>query len=281
MRFRSSNAKTTIVGGAGSLLSALWGGYSHFTTIAQLPSDAGALAKMLVDPPIYIPWLIFAACLAALGWSFWPSEQRVDRDEPLTQKTFGPQSHAISAAGDVHIHPSPAEYQPVKSPYGTAHLAPGNDRHWMIESIIRNKGLDHDARMEAERRLKFGPPPAPTRDVSLSEGLAFLASGKWGETIETVFNDAPGQFMALSDDVIQRARDGSITIWGRPTEVTPWEKVPSDHWRHYGLDALMTGHAEPQSENRNDHREKSGIYYKLMICRTELEKEWPDAGKTH
>jgi hypothetical protein len=57
-------------GGAGSIITSVWGIYSTLTTARDLLADAGWFAKMLADPPIYAPWLLFAVSILFLVWVF-------------------------------------------------------------------------------------------------------------------------------------------------------------------------------------------------------------------
>jgi hypothetical protein len=59
-----------IGGGMGTAISGLWGLYSHLTTIKDLPGNADWVTKMLADPPVYAPWLLFGASLLFLAWVF-------------------------------------------------------------------------------------------------------------------------------------------------------------------------------------------------------------------
>jgi hypothetical protein len=76
----SNRIKSRILGSAGTCASGVWGCYSNFTTVAQLPTDAGGLVKLITDPPIYLPWLFLLLFVALLAWAFWPVDevQRVE-----------------------------------------------------------------------------------------------------------------------------------------------------------------------------------------------------------
>lgn len=71
-----ASVKVRVVSAIGEGLSGLWGFYSIFTTASDLPKDAGEFAKMMADPPIYLPWIIAATFLVALAWAFWPSKKK-------------------------------------------------------------------------------------------------------------------------------------------------------------------------------------------------------------
>ena len=116
----------------------------------------------------------------------------------------------------------------------------------------------------------------PTRDISLSNGLAYILSFNWDGEIDELFPDHRKEFEHALDDVIQRARDGKITVWGRPTEDAPWKVVPAEHWEDYRVDVLHAVIALPRSEPRRG-MDADGIYYQLKISKREFEKEWPGA----
>lgn len=80
----------------------------------------------MADPPIYLPWLILAACVVVLAWSFWPHKPG---DEPLSTPATGPiangggdnaQAFAIGQARDVYLNAgarAPAEPPPEPDPH--------------------------------------------------------------------------------------------------------------------------------------------------------------------
>lgn len=89
----TSRIKPRVVGGMGAFVGSVWTAYSYFTTAMQLPKDAGKLAQMLADPPIYIPWLILVGSALVLGWSLWPRKDEPHHIEPATnQETYGANS---------------------------------------------------------------------------------------------------------------------------------------------------------------------------------------------
>lgn len=78
---RSNRTKPRILGGAGAIVSGLWVAYANFTTVAQLPIDAGGATKILTDPPIYIPWLAVTGFIFLMAWAFWPVEDKPQKEE--------------------------------------------------------------------------------------------------------------------------------------------------------------------------------------------------------
>lgn len=88
-----NKTKPTIVGGAGTIGGSVWAAYANYTTASQLPTDAGWIAKMIADPPIYFPWLLIAISVLVLAWTFWPSND--DDDESRGVFTSGDASPII------------------------------------------------------------------------------------------------------------------------------------------------------------------------------------------
>lgn len=113
--------KAKVAGPGGGTLALLWGVYSNVTTIVELPDKAGAFAKLLADPPVYLPWLFLGAFVLVTVWAFWPNANETVLPEPATQSSTG--SHSVNIGtnhGPVTVaSPPPAATQPAKSPYGS------------------------------------------------------------------------------------------------------------------------------------------------------------------
>jgi len=62
-------------GMAGLISDAAWQVYATVVTVGDLPGDAGQFGKLLVDPPVFLPWLIALTALVIIGASFWPEEE--------------------------------------------------------------------------------------------------------------------------------------------------------------------------------------------------------------
>lgn len=164
----------------------------------------------------------------------------------------------------------------------TEDLAEEDRRARLIwESVQPTRAVDRAERLAAMHSLS--PPAAkPKRDASLSEGVAYIASGRWNETVNAVLGDSLEKFDILIEEIVQRARDGEITVWGRPaphsiwdTQKSPHEVVPPKHWRDYLLDetSLVDEEERPKTQGRNGTW--SGAYSDLMISKHQFERAWP------
>lgn len=69
-----------IGGGALAVMAAIWAVYDRLSSVRDLPDDAGALAKMLSDPPIYLPFGIFILAVVFLAYVLW---EREPEDSPM------------------------------------------------------------------------------------------------------------------------------------------------------------------------------------------------------
>jgi len=151
-------------------------------------------------------------------------------------------------------------------------------RHWMIDEILKKKRLDMEAKWEVERREKFAP-HKPQRDAFLKEGLAYAASGEWGQK---GFMDYAGQYQQMgeaTDRFHQLAADGVISVWGkRTTRATSlFELIPPEHWHthHLWWPDILTEDATTKPLDGNDH---TNSFSHIMISKREFEREWPHAG---
>lgn len=97
-------AELRVIGAIGTTATLIWKLYSNLTTAAQLPSDAGALAKMLADPPVYLPWMILVGFVLLLGWSFWPKKKHAsDEEETMPSLPSSPNSPVTTGGAGTTI----------------------------------------------------------------------------------------------------------------------------------------------------------------------------------
>jgi len=108
-------SKVRVITVAGESVALLWGAYSFFTTARDIPDDAGELAKMLADPPLYLPWGIAAVFLLALVCAFWPAKKLFSNSllPKQDQCVASARNHVVNGDnrgvngdhhGDLHIH---------------------------------------------------------------------------------------------------------------------------------------------------------------------------------
>lgn len=99
----------------------VWGVYSTVTSIVEVPGKAQDFAKLLADPPAYLPWAFLVVFIGLSVWGLWPSGPEVAAPEAASQSSSG--SHALNISvnhGPVNIgSPPPAATQPARSPYGS------------------------------------------------------------------------------------------------------------------------------------------------------------------
>lgn len=157
--------KPRITGGVGTAVSTIWVAYSWYSTAAQLPADAEGFARMLADPPLYLPWIFLVGFACLLGWSLWP---RPDEDGPengasqtTNQTTSGPHSPALAGVfhGPITFNPPPAATEERKSPHGMATIPPPaarcpETRIWQAIEHVKASLGGSDQAAEALRQLR-------------------------------------------------------------------------------------------------------------------------------
>lgn len=91
--------KGMLGGGAFSLASFLWGGYSHLKTAEDLPDDVGKVRIMLADPPPELPWVLAFLGLMFVAWVWlrWTDDEE-DSHPTESQSTNGNDSPIQHAA---------------------------------------------------------------------------------------------------------------------------------------------------------------------------------------
>jgi len=116
----------------------------------------------------------------------------------------------------------------------------------------------------------------PIPDMLLREAAEHLAATK-------------ASWDAASDEVWaelrQAARDGRITVWGRPESAhlerpyKPMEEIPPDHWRHYSFDFLRCMHGENETRCRTEPDDPKRYplnkgYADLRVNTTQVRTSW-------
>lgn len=120
-------------------------------------------------------------------------------------------------------------------------------------------------------------PPAVQRDVSLTQGLMYVATGEWGhercdweDGLELKLNPHRKQFEQL-------AADGKLTVWGKPPELERgvFVKIDAEFWREFQVEWLSLLLGVPQTEARTGFPHRYHPFTHLMISKAEFEKvDW-------
>ena len=138
--------KPTALGSGGTGIGVLWGIYSSLTTARDIPKDAGWLAIMLADPPIYLPWLIAALSIALVIWAiFWPSNDNESdtvgtstsgNASPIIQQNHAGTGHNIGQVGNLIVGQPKLEMTPAL----ISEIAQSLDVSKPVAIVWRNKG---------------------------------------------------------------------------------------------------------------------------------------------
>lgn len=127
---------------------------------------------------------------------------------------------------------------------------------------------------------------SPLRDMNMQAAFNYVKD----EHFCDIADDDIDRRSAIFDAFRQAARDGTLTIWGRPDSThlainqwfKPLEKIPPEHWRLMGLEytRYMFGDEKTVRQTTTDpdnpHRaDNPASYLDLMVSRAELVKLWP------
>lgn len=243
-----------IGGGAGALGSGAWSLYSSLTTVKDLPDDAGWLARMIADPPVYAPWLLFGVCLIFLAWVFW-HRQDADDDQSVdtNQSTTGPNSPNIGTAQNVHINyapPPPAPTQEQKDPY--RYRSPPS-RMWTEDSL---NGL---------HRAVTGYSPAPDIPLKGILGRVYKSLGGMPKEKQSRDDFIRRVDLSISDAIVENG----LSVWGRLFD-RPRERISMATIRKGRLKHIWQ-YLEVPSDTVRPLR-----YTDLMFNKQEILEVWPD-----
>ena len=117
-------------------------------------------------------------------------------------------------------------------------------------------------------------------DVDLSDAIFYVAYRKWSRTIAVAAESASiPKLAAARNDVMRRARDGSLPIWGRLRSDERTELIPADFWWRFEVSffELVAGARTLRSQPAPGNRWASEFLYKdLATCSATVEMLWPD-----
>jgi hypothetical protein len=178
---------------------------------------------------------------------------------------------------------------------------------WLLRESIKALFFDriiHVMDPIAGYFIEYGPPLAL---AAFGGWLLWPSSRKTGLSIETDAGDTKpipdmlvkeaaehlaatdASWNAASDEVWtelrQAARDGRITVWGRPESAhlerpyKPMEEIRPGHWRHYAFDFLRCMHSEDEVRCRSEPDDPKRYplnkgYADLRVNRTQIQTSW-------
>jgi hypothetical protein len=174
---------------------------------------------------------------------------------------------------------------------------------WLLRESIKALFFDrviHVIDPIAGYFIEYGPPLAL---AAFGGWLLWPPSRKTGLSIETDAGDAKpipdmlvkeaAQHLAATKaswdevwaELRQAARDGRITVWGRPESAhlerpyKPMEEIPSDHWRHYAFDFFRCMHSEDAARCRSEPDDPKRYplnkgYADLRVNTTQVRTSW-------
>jgi hypothetical protein len=112
-------------------------------------------------------------------------------------------------------------------------------------------------RISPDHHLSIHPTAAiPSTSLTPQPNMTIKEAAEWvAESSGGIWNPASDQVWS---ELRQAARDGRITVWGRPESAhlerpyKPREEISPDHWRHYAFDFLRCMHSEDKATCRSE-----------------------------
>jgi hypothetical protein len=223
--------------------------YAAFTSAAQLPEDASNGAKMLADPPIWLPAALIALCVIALAWSLWPREDEAKNptDGGSTAQTKGTNSPAFA----------------------------GNQFHGPATFNL------NAAEPEPRRKIKFHRLEAMNKcpPMRISDALRYLvAIGYQKEQARLELQQA-----FLDDRIVVwgRAEVPPSHMQSPRVPRETWEIVRPSYWSDFRLTggAFSDNEKLPQTEAQ-EHVRKNLLrrYWSLRVSEGQMREEWHPPG---
>jgi hypothetical protein len=121
----------------------------------------------------------------------------------------------------------------------------------------------------------------PTRNVSVSDAIAYVAFREWGHRFLNAIAAASAPMVkanAAYDAFLQGIADSAIPVWGKRQEGGVHEPVPNVYWFDNRLDFKDLMLDNPSSEP-NGASFKGDCYHSLMTSREAVETYWPRVGE--
>lgn len=163
----SERKRIKVLGGIVAGFSGFWGVLKHIVDVATLPKNLQDMWISIVKAPDYIPWIIFAVCLASLIWAWWPMiTQKIGLQ---TSGIYQPRSLAIEGevSGSQRISLTSLRKPPNWVPLHTALRYLVYDTKWAAAQpkpntekdfnlLVGNEIMENLARGEVASRGKLG-----------------------------------------------------------------------------------------------------------------------------
>lgn len=238
-------------GGVGGALTGAWGVYSTITTAKDLPADAGWIAKMIADPPVYAPWLLFAFCAVFLAWVLWfrPDQESDGDTTTTTTETRGPGSPAFgSVSGNVNIYNGDAPKEPAPEPA----KSPWDDPSFSLTAPQL-------------------PAPPPRADMPLKD-VAFRIMDALGINPDSGTNVMEGLRkidLALADAIVHE----KLTVWARFASF-PIKVLGHHDLRHVIVETRRNVIKIPNDWHVNE-------YTDVGFVKAEIDRAWPPKEDSH
>lgn len=115
---------------------------------------------------------------------------------------------------------------------------------------------------------------AISRDVSVEEAMAFLATGYWGQSFFKAVGEKGRVVSKAYDSFLQAAADGHVFVWGKRSEWGVYEPIQSKFWYENRIDFLSLCKDEARTES-SEKAFSGERFIALMTSRAQVERLAP------
>lgn len=153
----------------------------------------------------------------------------------------------------------------------------GTERRLASDLSIKRRDLSRILQWyEKDESAAQAEPLRVRRDTALREALMYVVTRRWGQDPMKDGGDHLKGLSAALDDFRQHAHDGAITVWGKANNHSVWQQIEPAYWLSHYVDLLALLRSDTRTKALNQLT-SAPLFQELMVCRAEIEAEWPPA----
>jgi hypothetical protein len=161
---------------------------------------------------------------------------------------------------------------------------------WFFESGEKKTKFNQGNDLNPPSGKPEHPAAKLDRDVWLLEAIYYVAEGSWdspnylAKMVDEIEDPTyPNRVADASRNILQKAADGELQIWGKVNDRTPFTKIEPSYWNNHDLGfwEIIKGKSEAgKLESAAIGIAEGPIYGQLKTNRDKVEKLWPKSIKS-
>jgi hypothetical protein len=116
-------------------------------------------------------------------------------------------------------------------------------------------------------------------DAEIREALAYIRFGQWGRYYGEQTSDLHGSLAEPWADIHRKARDGEITVWGKPSQTHADKIIDAEFWDRNQPSYLSILRGQTSTEKTSGAGNE--IFYDLKVNKAEVSRAWPSIWKRY